>query len=85
MIFKVDFFFEKNLLIQSDVVFDLESNDVNFSSLAPSDGQKKIIYNFFYKLSSFVIKTRIVRKRAYLQGVCPIRTRPIRTRNALIG
>ena len=66
MIFKVDFFFEKNLLIQSDVVFDLESNDGNFSSLAPSDGQKKIIYNFFYKFSSFVIKTRIVRKRAYL-------------------
>ena len=47
-------FFVNNLLLQSDVVFDSESNDRNFSSLAPSGGEKKIIYNFFYKMTSRV-------------------------------
>ena len=40
-------FFEKNLLLQSDVVFDFESNGSNFSSLAPPGVDKKIIFNFF--------------------------------------
>ena len=40
-------FFEKNLLLQSDVVFDFESNDSNFSSLAPPGVEKKVIFNFF--------------------------------------
>ena len=42
-------FFEKNLLLQSDVVFDSESNGRNFSSLAPPGGEKKIIFNFFFQ------------------------------------
>ena len=40
-------FFENKLLIQSDVVFDSESNGCNFSSLASPGGEKKIIFNFF--------------------------------------
>ena len=40
-------FFENNLSLQSDVVFDSESNDCNFSSLAPPGGEKKNIFNFF--------------------------------------
>ena len=47
-------FFENNLLIQSDVVFDSESNDRNFSSLASPDGEKKNIFNFFYEMTSLV-------------------------------
>ena len=39
-------FFEKNLLQQSDVVFDSESNGSNFSFLAPLCDEKKIIFNF---------------------------------------
>ena len=39
-------FFGKNLLLQSDVVFDSESNDSNFSSLAQPGDEKKIIFNF---------------------------------------
>ena len=39
-------FFENKLLLQSDVVFDSESNGCNFSSLA-SPGGEKIIFNFF--------------------------------------
>ena len=35
--------FENNLLLQSDVVFDSESNGRNFSPLAPG-GEKKIIF-----------------------------------------
>ena len=42
-------FFENKLLIQSDVVFDSESNGCNFSSLAPPGGEKKIIFNFFFQ------------------------------------
>ena len=42
-------FFENKLLIQSDVVFDSESNGRNFSSLAPPGGEKKIIFNFFFQ------------------------------------
>ena len=34
-------FFEIKLLVQPDVVFDSESNDCNFSSLAPPKGEKK--------------------------------------------
>ena len=40
-------FFEKNLLLQSDVVFDSESNGSNFSSLAQPGDEKKIIFHFF--------------------------------------
>ena len=40
-------FFEKNLLRQSDVVFDFTSNDRNFSSPEPPDGEKEIIFVFF--------------------------------------
>ena len=40
-------FFEKNLLLQSDEVFDFESNGSNISSLAPPGAEKKIIFNFF--------------------------------------
>ena len=47
-------FFENKLLQQSDVVFDFESNGRNFSSLAPPGGGKKIIFNFFYKMTSRV-------------------------------
>ena len=39
-------FAEKNLLLQSDVVFDFESNERNFSSLAQPDGEIKIIFIF---------------------------------------
>ena len=46
---KSDFFFENNLLLQSDVVFDSESNGRNFSSLAPPGGEEKIIFNFFLR------------------------------------
>ena len=42
-------FFKNKLLLQSDVVFDSESNGRNFSSLAPPGGEKKIIFNFFSK------------------------------------
>ena len=44
-------FFENKL---SDAVFDSESNDRNFSSLAPPGGEKKIIFNFFKKMTSLV-------------------------------
>ena len=40
-------FFENKLLLQPDVLFDSESNDGNFSSLAPPGGEKKIIFNFY--------------------------------------
>ena len=40
-------FFENKLLLQSDVVFDSESNGRNFSSLAPPGGEKKNIFNFY--------------------------------------
>ena len=39
-------FVEKNLLLQSDVVFDFESNERYFSSLAQPDGEIKIIFFF---------------------------------------
>ena len=42
-------FFENKLLLQSDVVFDSESNGRNFSSLAPPGGEKKIIFNFIFQ------------------------------------
>ena len=38
---------ENKVLLQSDVVFDSESNGHSFNSLAPSGGEKKIIFNFF--------------------------------------
>ena len=47
-------FFENNLLLQSDVIFDSESNGRNFSSLAPPGGEKKIFSIFFYKMTSRV-------------------------------
>ena len=37
-------FFENKLLLQSDVVFDSESNGRNFSSLTPPGGEKKWWY-----------------------------------------
>ena len=42
-------FFEKNLLQQSDIIFDFESNGSNFSSLAQPGDEKKIIFHFFAK------------------------------------
>ena len=48
VIFKGDFF-SQNMQRQSDVVFDLESNDVSFSSLAPSGGEKKH-FQFFLQI-----------------------------------
>ena len=42
-------FFENKLLIQSDVVFDSESNVRNFSSLAPPSGEKKNIFKIFFQ------------------------------------
>ena len=42
-------FFEIKLLLQPDVVFDSESNDRNFSSLAPPGGDKEIIFNFCFQ------------------------------------
>ena len=42
-------FVEKNLLLQSDVVFDFESNERNFSSLAPPDGEIKNYLHFLKK------------------------------------
>ena len=39
-------FFENKLLLQFDVVFDFESNSLNFSSIAPPGGVKKIIFHF---------------------------------------
>ena len=47
-------FFEIKLLLQPDVVFDSESNGRNFRSLAPPDGEKKIIFNFLFKMTSRV-------------------------------
>ena len=41
------FFFLKNLLLQSDVVFDSDLNNCNFHSLAPPDDEKKNIFDFF--------------------------------------
>ena len=35
-------FFDIELLLQPDLVFDSGSNGCNFSSLAPSDGEKKL-------------------------------------------
>ena len=49
-------FFENKLLLQSDVVFDSESNGRNFSSLAPPGGEKKIIFNFFFQISIGLFK-----------------------------
>ena len=43
-------FFENKLLVQSDVVFDSESNGRNFRP----GGEKKIIFNFFFKMTSRV-------------------------------
>ena len=62
-------FFENKLLQQPDVVFYSNLNDLNYSSLAPSGGEKKIIKFFFSDLELRHI-TRIVRKRAYL---CPLK------------
>ena len=45
--------FEKNLLLQSDVVFDSESNGSNIDSLAPSGDEKKIISIFSHKMRSW--------------------------------
>ena len=42
-------FFENKLLLQSDVVFDSESNGRSLSSLAPTGGEKKIIFNFVFQ------------------------------------
>ena len=39
-------FFENELLLQSDVVFDSESNSFYFSSLAPPGGEKKYFIFF---------------------------------------
>ena len=39
-------FFGNNVLLQSDVVFDSESNDRNFSSLAPLGGEEKLFSIF---------------------------------------
>ena len=47
--FQGGFFVEKNLLLQSDVVFDFESNERNFSSLAQPDGEIKNYLHFFTK------------------------------------
>ena len=47
-------FFENNLLLQSDVVFDSESNGRHFGSPAPPGSKKKIILNFFYKMTSLL-------------------------------
>ena len=44
-------FFEIKLLVQPDVVFDSESNGRNFSSLG---GNKEIIFNFVFKMTSRV-------------------------------
>ena len=38
---------ENKLLLQSDVVFDSESNGRNLSSLAPTGGQKKSYLTVF--------------------------------------
>ena len=46
-------FFENKLLLQSDAVFDSESNGRNFSSLAPPCGEKKLI-SIFFKMTSRV-------------------------------
>ena len=43
-------FFDIEKFLQSDVIFDSESNDRNFSFLAPPGGEKKIIFDFFTKL-----------------------------------
>ena len=40
-------FFVKNLLLQSDVVFDPESDGSNFSSPAQPGDEKKIVFHFF--------------------------------------
>ena len=48
-------FFENKLLLQSDVVFDSESNGRNFSSLASPGGEKKVIFIFLQNdVTSFI-------------------------------
>ena len=42
-------FLENNLLLQSDVVSDIESNDRNFSSQAPPGGEKKNYFQFIFQ------------------------------------
>ena len=42
-------FFKNNLLLQPDVIFDSESNDCYFGSLAPPGGEKKKLIFFFTK------------------------------------
>ena len=39
-------FFKNNLLLQPDVIFDSESNDCYFGSLAPPGGEKKKLIFF---------------------------------------
>ena len=48
-------FFENNLLLQSDEVFDIESNDRNFSSEAPPGGEK----NYF----QFILRNDVTSRR----------------------
>ena len=42
-------FFDIELLLQSDVIFDSESNGRNFSSLTSAGGEKKIIFKFIFQ------------------------------------
>ena len=42
-------FFDIEKFLQSDVIFDSESNARNFSFLAPPGGEKKIIFDFFFQ------------------------------------
>ena len=44
---------KNKLLLQSDVVFDSESNNCNFSSQAPPDGKK--YFQFFHKFLDPII------------------------------
>ena len=48
-------FFENKLLLQSDVVFDSESNGRNFSLLAPPGGEKKNYFQFYFSKSPLTV------------------------------
>ena len=58
-------FFENKLLVQTDVVFDSESNGRNFSSLAPPGGVKKILFSKNFIFNFFLNNVTSRRGRVY--------------------
>ena len=57
-------FFENKLLLQPDVVFDSESNDRDFSTLAPPGCEKKIFAFFKSKIVVFFLEFGLSEKKS---------------------